>query len=263
MATALDVAGAVVGELERLGLGVVDDLTGRTGGQPPDSAFAVTVTTAADRDGILLDTTRVAAQVIIEGVLAISAGQAFTEYRAAKIAHDTLLALPLALASIDAVLELPAGRRNDNDEVLAQVALRTLQGPMLDDRRVAEAVEVARTAGQAVLAPVVGVDEVVWPRGVAQREITEAVSVVECELGFYLDPFDPSAYRAAHEAMVTALRGAGLRVSDDGTGRVSDLFDQREPGASDIRLIDYGGWSIDLDPDEHELRMRFVTSALF
>ena len=98
--------------------------------------------------------------------------------------------------------------------------------------------------------PVPGIDEVELP-GALDAIPLEGVplEVLEADLRLHLDPLRPGAYRTAFEVLVRALRSAGRRVDDDGTGRVTDLLAQRDPRAADVRLIGYSGWTIAREAD--------------
>jgi hypothetical protein len=163
--------------------------------------------------------------------------------QAAELCHRLVIALPeLAL---DSVLLPPSPRRLTLDPITARVRLRVLvEGPVEDIEHVADAAEVIRAVGLALMTPASDVDEVTLPSSLDVRALTETLGIVEADLGLVLDPLRPDIYQHAHATMTAALRGAGRRVDDDGGGRVADLPAQRDHAATDIRLVSYAGWSL-------------------
>lgn len=236
---------AVIAAIRDVGGLVVDDIDGRVGRAPPSAGgtFTLTLTRSVDADGVLLATGRLGGELRVNAAFDLRGGRAHAEHRAAEVCHRLVVALPEL--AIEEVLSPPPPRRNTRDPITARARLRLLApGPVTDIEHVAEAAEAIRTAGLALMMPTGDVDEVTLPSSLEVRALTDTLGLVEADLALRLDPLRPHIYRAAHAAIVAALRGAGRRVDDDGSGRVAPLADQRDPAAADVRLVSYAGWQI-------------------
>lgn len=246
---AADLLAPVIAAVREVGLTVVDDLDGRAAGPPPESAATITLERPFDADGVLLDTQRVQAEMRLVFRLSLRRGQAWAEMRAAELAHRLSLRLPEVPLGGDGVggplIGPPRPVALTDAEVTARVRLRLLTAnPERGLEHSAGAVEGLRAVAHALMLPRPGVDEVILPSSLDLRTIAAGVGVLEADVVLALDPLMPEAYRLAHAAMVAALRSAGRRVEDDGSGRVVDLLDQRDPRCADLRLQSYAGWTL-------------------
>ena len=254
--------GVVIAGVRDAGLTVVDDLDGRPGGAPPDQSASVSLDRPFDLDGALLDTRRVQAALRVRMRLRLRRGQAWAELRAAELAHRlciTLPELPLGGTGVGGpVIAPPGGRRLSDDAITARMRMRLLTGaPQHGLQHQAGALEALRAVAHEVMRPRPGVDQVTLPSSLELRAVGQDLGVLEADLVLTLDPLIESALRPAHAAIIAGMRAAGRRVDDDGSGRVVDLLEQRDPRAADVRLVSYAGFTLSRVDDAIDLEATF------